>query len=238
MHGHGGEVVFATGLLVVGEQVEDLLERAVADGRVEVAGEAVMAGLDRGVDGVDDALGHPFGGLEDVGVGQPVLVVLAEHLLQFLQDQVQGDGHPVLLVEMDGPGGESQGLEQGHDAGAEHAPLVGLDDHRAGVVQLVGRLDHPGRGVGQTVVEQEFRHEIVEPVRDLELHPRAPGSGSGALPRTAGRAPRWSAAGRAISGRAVGRGWGSPPVPSGWPGRSGPPWSRRSGKNSLPGRAD
>ena len=87
-----------------------------------------MPGRDRSMNGIDDALGHFFRCCLDIIFGHPALEVRAQGFLYLAQNQLHGYGNPVLFIEVDGAGCQSQGFHQGQDTGTEHPPLVGLHD--------------------------------------------------------------------------------------------------------------
>lgn len=91
-HGHGGEVVLVADFLVMGEQVEDPLEGFMADARIQVAGKTVVSRFDRGVDGVHNRA-KPVWLRRECRRGHRVRKRIAQLVLEFLQDQVQGH-HP------------------------------------------------------------------------------------------------------------------------------------------------
>ena len=85
-----------------------------------------MPGLDRSMDGIDDALGHLFSRCPDIIIGHPVLEVRAQSFLYPAQDQLHGYDNPVLFIEVNSAGCQSQGFHKGQNSRTEHPPLVGL----------------------------------------------------------------------------------------------------------------
>ncbi len=108
-HGQGGEVVLLRILLIQGQQTQDPAVKRMFQAVINSTGEAVVAGLDRGVDGVNHLAGRFIGGLQNSLIAGLVTKIVAQSAMEDLGDQGQHQNHPMLFIEMNSFGAKPQG---------------------------------------------------------------------------------------------------------------------------------
>ena len=140
-----------------------------------------MSCNNRGMDGKDNPLGNFRRGSEDTVIRGLFFILGAIFLFQKFGDQGEYHAHPVLFVQVNGAGGDTQGLHGRDNPQAQQPALGCLHLFRTAVVQMLGCVLDPGRGLRGLEIKQDFRHEKIEGFVQLHLEPDL-SAGNGLLP--------------------------------------------------------
>ena len=120
-HGKGGKVILIWDVLITGQQVQDMESRILCDSGVYGTVKTVMPGLDRSMNGIDNRLATTSSASPNIIISHSALEVRAESFLYLAQNQLHGYDNPVLFIEVDGAGSQSQGF---HPSGRIPEPSI------------------------------------------------------------------------------------------------------------------